>query len=1842
MTHDMKKTLMRMLTLMLLMMVSIGAWADVKVIYGEKGTELQADKDGKVTLGQKELTGGTVIISQEDQKDGTTKLFLAVTPDKGYRLAENGLEVYTVAPADISQTRTVKASTKLDIKSEDFKDEASKRTYTATIDSKLALWLKSANFLPQKRDDAKGPGVTYTYYALHNKDKGYLKQYKGIVGNDDTFRYDNTHADNGSSIWVYSSDGYLQQEMYYLNVLNGRTLVLSTTPVTQWDIVTDGDKKRFQLHESTKILGFDGSKVVLAESPTYKYAACTLTVTENNGKWEGPKDVSWEVQSPQLVTYLRAYYLRNITVKIDKNDKEEENVQVVDKKDSRAHCSLTYDNSQTDPSGRGTKWDINTTTGIIYNISPDNKQQTVAAKYTLTPLDPNVLAAHPATTTTVTIKVNAKALVPDATKKYLLFNTQDNNYRFPKAPSSLAEGALLPVNGKQSDLTEAVNGDISWDVEVDGEGYYSFKNVTIGRYIYYDATDYTVSDYGAVKIGSTTPGDDTRYKFRLYSNAGSRDPFGNCLYIIPYDKQFAVWKKDGVLGELYFALYMNTSGSTKIASIYKTSDNAKWKIYTYEWEYRLWDNYSINGDQNLYSTGAKNYTASTWFSRNIKGSPSNGEHCMLPNSKTQTGITYTWELTGLTDYISTSDVLASGTSTLTATVNSLPPGTRSGSLKVTAKITSPANKTNNKTIPITLYNLSPTLVEIDELSDITDENGLYCLTEDNTYSSSNKPGVTTFSGTLTAKAKDDGSFPVISDLTQPLFTTVTGATISNIMIQGGTITGSGHVGAICGTANSTTRIYNCGVLGGNVSGSEYTGGLVGLLDGSARVINCFSYANITGGTDVGGIVGHNNYKSKMGDIKTMVMNCMFYGDITGGSSKAPIYNGEIISNKDDKGLGNYNYFYDGATYVKNRNIDVYNCALAAENRFLQRFEFYRHLLNSNRKLAAWYVTSSTADADKMLKWVQEPSQIGSDTPFPILKASKDANGDAILYPSVVNLDVANATDISASLVNGNPTEQDRNKGGKMGILKVNIQMGSGGAIYGPPANASITTSTKNLVITDKDYDHYNYNYAKVQLPYYNEVGSNNYTGYRVVTGWKIVNFHNGGTAGSFTTGEDAPAYNFADRKCTNKDLYSESGRVFAQGAYFNVPEGVTEITIEPYWGKAAYLADGYLNVVYNTAHNSAYNVTDMGQQYKNDNSYTICGESQKVYTSLGDAVDGKNNSLFKDVTYTSHKVYDNAIVLVGNYHMVKQGNSMYDSDKPFTIMSIDEDKDNEPDYSFILQFSSRQNTTPVRFDFINMPGLGMAQKSTGATAMPNIGIFKPNGWFEITNTATIRLGQFEYDRSNKTDAPLILLGGVIDQMVSCNDKDNPLAEHTLYMLLGDNVWFNEFQNGTHQDRSTYTKHTPISVVGGEYGEFHLTGTYRADASSKNDNAECYINGGKFGEMTGAGLDGLGTTTAKGDVTWVIDHADIDEFYGGGINYNRPIWGNINTTISNSHIGVFCGGPKFGDMKDGKTVTTTATNCVFDTFYGAGYGGTSYNRYSPNNQTNSVNYVSGNIASGATTWNNWVNANYTHDYKEKINNVTYNAVATNFKYEFIPMSGGMGNNVARIMINYVGFSLATTHSVTSTLTGCVVNKNLYGGGKLGKVAGDLVTSLTDCTVKGNVFGAGFSATLEPVKVMRTGGFQTEPYYLDQVGVYQDGVYPENDEFTWVHKDVVNNTSTAILDVEGKKELYTTVNLEKSNLGSVAGNVTLTLKGNTKVGTMVTITNEETNETTSTLKNKTGNVFGGGESSYVTGAANKVTVNIEGNAEVFGNVFGGGDEGVVEGSTEVNIRETPATP
>ena len=1096
--------------------------------------------------------------------------------------------------------------------------------------------------------------------------------------------------------------------------------------------------------------------------------------------------------------------------------------------------------------------------------------------------------------------------------------------------------------------------------------------------------------------------------------------------------------------------------------------------------------------------------------------------------------------------------------------------------------------------------LPPT--EVSSSSQITNMNGSYILASNFTSSGSIGTADNPFKGII------NGNLNTLTLGGYPLVAYADGATIKNVILDNVSISSgneNGNAGAICCEATGDTRIYNCGVLSGSVGGSEKVGGIVGLLDGRARVINCYNYADINSGSDCGGIVGYNNVASTSNNLQTMVMNCMNYGSVTGGNA-APIYGGAIIHNKyastDDTGLNNYCYFlYDEekVPYVKTIASDKYNGALGAEERFLNRFEFFRMTLNSTRNLAAFYVTGDANQKDEMAKWVLDKSI----APYPILKTKGK-------YPSVVNPDAAHAT-----------AQTDRNKGGLLGTLSVTISGVGSGAVFSAPSGATITNSSLQLNITDKDYDNFNYNYRKVQLPYYNEVGTGNYTKAsdgtgRVVTGWKITTI-TGGTPGSFTTDTyDYPSFNFVDRKCTNKDLYSVSKRVFAQGAYWEVPDGVTAITIEPYWAKAVYLSDANYDVTYTL---SVSGSTATAEKY----GVTVCGNSpttvngQTVYNDITTAT----NNLSSDA---SHTVYDYAVVLVGNYHQAGQ-NAIVSIGKPVTFMSADLDGDNEPDNTLFYYHNQRKRVSEIRFDFLNIPGIGMVKRTHDATTAPEPGIFKPQGWFEITNTVLIHCGQFEYAAGSsgmdKTIlAPLILQGGVYEQFVSGMDA---AAKNTNYILIGSNAWFKNFANGCHTKNAQKTPKVPINVAGGDYTNFYLTGIYQPGANQDTENAECYIDGGRFSEVAGSGMQQV-----KGDVTWLINAADITSFFGGGINAAKPITGSIRTTISNSYVDEFYGGPKFGDMSNTKTVTTNATDCHFGKFFGAGYGGTAYNR---------VGYVDDNSAENTRNWNNYVDTNYKRAYS-----TNDGGISTNYEYEFIPHSDGR-QTVARFFVNYASLSLASTRNVTSTLSGCTIG-TFYGGGSLGAVNGDVNSTLTNCTVTGSAFGAGFSASVPTVEVWNKSAYlDPNPTYNRTANVYNNANVktPKDNnqfvEYTW--SNTYGTNANPFTDTEdGKHYIHTDVSLD--GLGAVTGNVTLTIDGNTVADENGKVMKVEHS------------VYGGGEESAVNGNTS-VTVTggtigtaNEGGAE-YGNVFGGGKgkeddvtAGIVKGSTTVSISGSPA--
>ena len=1133
--------------------------------------------------------------------------------------------------------------------------------------------------------------------------------------------------------------------------------------------------------------------------------------------------------------------------------------------------------------------------------------------------------------------------------------------------------------------------------------------------------------------------------------------------------------------------------------------------------------------------------------------------------------------------------------------------------------------------------LVPKATEVHFSSEMTDMNGHYLLAEDFTFDegftslgTSDQP----FRGII------DGQLNTLSGTSSvPLVAYAGGAIIRNVILEKVDISTGTNVGAICCEATGSTRIYNCGILGGSVGGSGDVGGIVGSLDGSARVINCYSYATITGGNNVGGIVGNNKGTTTAININTMVMNCMFYGDITGGTTVSPVFGGNNIANLQG-GLNTFNYYAYDKLKTKAISDNKYNSALAVEEKYLNRFEFYRLLLNSNKKLAAFYATGNVANADQMAKWVLETADrtIANPKPYPILKAQG-------YYPSIINIDAENAPLLI--LENDKPREEDRKKGGKLGkTLSVTIS----GVGSNAPTGASITNGSLTLQRTDKDFDRFNFNYDKVQLPYYNDVGTGNYTGNKVVTGWKItaitaVEGDPYTSANYPTTGiTDFPNHNYADRKSSNKDLYSVSKRVFSQGAYFDVPYGVTSITIEPYWGQAAYIADANYDVVYKNDYTGKQNVTQTGTQVGSGTKFN----EQTVHSGMTNAL----NALTEGST-----VYDKAVVLVGNLHLdgVPSG-----GDKAFTMMSVDEDNDHEPDYSLIYHHKGRTAICPIRFDFLNIPGTAQAQKPNGASLVCNFTIFKTKGWFEVTNTSSFYTSQLEYenlDNNTKTDAPLILLGGVVDQFVSTQSKT--VTGKTIYIHVGGNVWIKEFGMGTHSDGSESTPHVPVSVTGGEFPGFYLTGTYKADAKVRSDDAECYISGGYFHEVAGASLEQI-----DGNVRWQIYNADIDNFFGGGINDAKPIKGDITTDIYNSHVTLFCGGPKFGNMQAGKKVSTNAEGCTFEKFFGAGYGGTSiakkkYYDKDGNQDWSTLQgyYINdrGKYFNGTSTGSSQISGK---DYGKK-----GPGVATDFDYEFFVWTSGATG--ARLYVNFASFSLAQCYDVSSTLKKCTVETNFYGGGNLGKVVGTATSVLEDCTVNGSVYGAGYSASLPTVEV-RDGGFVTNPNYNPKSGMFEPAKLSGTTTFTWQNAAAAGKTLTdgqSGSDLENHI-LYT--NTELTGLGEVAKSV-LTINGTTTVAESVYGGGEESNVSGDTRVNISGgtiaqNVYGGGKGVADEFACTKAMIGIEGegannpdpeatkdkgtivnisDGTVNGNVYGGGEVGRVEWNTQVTIGEENGT-
>lgn len=1745
----MKTTLTRLFTVMLLIMVSMGAMADVKVLFGEKGDDKVKTDGDKIEAA---YDGGTIVVTQKVVDATKVTVFLTVTPNKGYTMQEkNVIEAYATAPANIGKTRAPEVSENLTLDCDNFKDEYSTRTYYVDVDPNLALWVKSATFEPKNRDSGAKGGLSegvYVYYIASDGNAASVSN----KNTTETYSWSEGSSENYYLVPTCEPASLSDKSDVYNDKTGAQKPFLTTYKTGQ-----DNDA----VWVLKQVTDDDGTFYYVIHAKTNKYVVYDPFFTGNNFR--------------RKCMHLQAL------------DSPTENAKFVIRERNDASCFIPKEFRNIEPD--------NKTTFIFWNIADKNRNSRKG-------LDGSnyyggLVGLYCLASNSTVLDANSRWQFEPGLCDAPTIETVSENLYSITPPFTLPSGYTIRYTTDDDVIPGTNTGDeYTLDSQINITQIGTMRAWVVGLGVVLTAV--ATKTVGAPPTPTITLPSDC-------NNIVTMEGEGLDVY----------YTLDGTEPDNTSTLYTEPFALNVDATI---------KAITY------------NGSQYSASVATENYTPPYTPAPTI----TNTGNTVTITAVTGATIRYTVDGGSEQTYSAPFTVSAGYDHEITATAQIAGKG-----------VSCLTNYTVEAPIEITTFAQLKSIAVADYGKKFSLGND---ITADNTYTSIGSTS-NPFTGSL------NGNGHTISGLETPLFGTAEGAVIHDVNLISVSIDSDADaVGAIACVAKGYTRIYNCGILPNSADfpvGTDshpsvsttgtYAGSIVGSLEDDSRVVNCFSYADVSAGTTAAGIVGNNAYVSstsngvsygstakvtgdKYTELRTMVVNCMFYGDID-ASNIYPVYGGAKITNKGATAINNYNFYRNGSNFTG--TLQDYNCSWPAEEQNLTRYEYYRNLLNSNRELCGWWVGAPSApkdlttgqvqavpkDASLMAKWVLIPDE----APYPILKPFGK-------YASPVNIDAGASWRITANEWEGK----------KLGSIKVNINPG-------PHASTGVSSKQKvDFIVTDMDTLHADYCYRKIQLPYYNTQFGNssgktwadkyagNYGEY-VVTGWEITSIDEGGTPGTFinvdnpTTGVKAweSGYNFADRNCTNKDKYSVSGRVFAQGGYYYVPTGVKEITITAHWAKAIYLDNtgNSYDRVNMSGSNAGTHFAPAGKRSDFGNGRTI------------------NNGTINSVIPSSGSVYEDAIVLVGNYQYRNgagdiKGSANIDG---ATIMGADLDLDDEPDHCLIWQLgnaTTRQSFCPIRFDFLPVVELGMAMKEDGSTQYYSLGCYRPLGHFEVTETSLIHFGQFEFsNRDRPVYAPIILNGGIYDQYTKGHQTYAfKVADDRIdYIIIGGNARIPSFTPGAHPNPTANypTRHCAVNIIGGTIDNIFLTGNYNSNVTPNTDNPHCYIDGGRIKHVAAAGKEGI-----DGDVYFKINHSKIWEFYGGSTLATKLITGNIDVTIDNSIVDKYCGGPKFGDMiydennfENGKTITTNANNTTFGVYYGGGNGGTSYVQYDNGDGATQVSSFSWSLRK--------MNVYTANEYIDKATG--YKA---NYDMEIVRESTGTtsGEAVFRTYFYAAQFSATDTGPITNNLTDCTVLTNFYGAGNLGGVKGTVTSTLTDTKVYGSAFGAGFSATVPDVTIHEKDKTPPEIDVLTGIITPQSG--GNSTTYTWCYK---NNTTGVVVpsgvvipsnvgtnnpgfEYNNKNYYYTEAELE--NLGAVTGAVSLTITGSDGEGKGSVIGTAD--DTT------TGNVYGGGDASAVENKTNPgkafTIVTLSGNTRVLGNVFGGGNKGVVSGSATVNIE------
>lgn len=175
-----------------------------------------------------------------------------------------------------------------------------------------------------------------------------------------------------------------------------------------------------------------------------------------------------------------------------------------------------------------------------------------------------------------------------------------------------------------------------------------------------------------------------------------------------------------------------------------------------------------------------------------------------------------------------------------------------------------------------------------------------------------------------------------------LFGVVNGATINNVTLVGGSITGNYRVGGIVGNAIGKNTVISNATNSASVTGNSQVGGIVGIITGNSdnksKVNNVINTGTINGnaGNDVGGLIGSLNNSQLTGNSYNL-------GAVTSSGHDV----GGLVGSASNSTIG------DGTNLVYNR-LDVtgaYNVGGIVGN---MEGSTVKNAENSGTVLATWY------------------------------------------------------------------------------------------------------------------------------------------------------------------------------------------------------------------------------------------------------------------------------------------------------------------------------------------------------------------------------------------------------------------------------------------------------------------------------------------------------------------------------------------------------------------------------------------------------------------------------------------------------------------------------------------------------------------------------------------------------------------------------------------------------------------------------------------------------------------------------------------------------------------------